>query len=183
MPSFTAILTIEAPTEPTAQAWRDEVAQSIEDARESQRRRGDADLGELIPGELMDLFRGLRSGLLDMIDGGRLTECDCPDDWWWLRATLDALTESCSRERALVPTIPPLSAPAKRGEYNANTEGAYCRVRHIGFLAKGPKWYYNPRGSDTVYVLDTRTGRVKQLDGAMSAAGRLADIIAQEYPL
>lgn len=38
-----------------------------------------------------DASRGLElaSGIKDMIDGGRLTEGDIPDDWQWLSAKLE----------------------------------------------------------------------------------------------
>lgn len=44
---------------------------------------------------LMSLGVELRDGIQDMIDSGRLTEADLPDDFEWLRQKLTEMATLC----------------------------------------------------------------------------------------
>lgn len=44
----------------------------------------------------------LHDGLSDMIEGGRLTEEDIPDDYQWLVETLAALAGQVANDKAVV---------------------------------------------------------------------------------
>jgi hypothetical protein len=48
-------------------------------------------MAQRLPLATISTYRTLVRGLRDMIDGQRLTEADCPDDFQWLGAQLDTL--------------------------------------------------------------------------------------------
>lgn len=87
--TYSFITTITALTEGDAEAAREEAGGSIEDARESGFLPHGTDM---IPGDLVEkdlkavltAYRELHDGLSNMIESGRISRDNLPDDYVWL---------------------------------------------------------------------------------------------------
>jgi hypothetical protein len=104
---YSVIVSITANSPAEAEEARDELAMRMEDARDSETLAdgcgvdvGDATAGDI--GRVVAKYRTLFDGLSNMIEEGRLSEADIPDDYHWLTtrmaeiAGLDAGAESAS---------------------------------------------------------------------------------------
>ena len=60
-------------------------------------------MGERLPLDTLQLYRRLADGLSDMVEGGRLKEADCPDDYRWLVEKLAAIAAADPGQ----PELPP----------------------------------------------------------------------------
>jgi hypothetical protein len=62
-----------------------------------------AEMAEPLPLATMQLYRRLADGLSDMVEGGRLTAADCPDDYAWLTNQLAAIAAADPGDAVLPP--------------------------------------------------------------------------------
>lgn len=104
---YSVVISITADSPEAAEEARDELAMSMEDARDSDSlpAGSEVDVGDVVKGDIdrvLAKYRTLFDGISDMIEEGRLSEKDIPDDYHWLTtrmaelAGLDAGTENKS---------------------------------------------------------------------------------------
>jgi len=86
---------------------------------------------------MTDTYEKLRKGLLDMIEGGRLTEADIPEDYQWLILTL-----------ATAETTPQ--------DAKETTHTACCTWEHIQVILRGSYDTYWHNAIDTIGIIDVR---------------------------
>jgi hypothetical protein len=93
---YSIIVSFAANSPEDAEEVRDEIAGSMEDARDSDILPDgcDVDVGDVIPRDIervLAKYRTLFDGISDMIEDGRLSEADIPDDYLWLTTRMTEL--------------------------------------------------------------------------------------------